>query len=83
MIGFFLRLSFLLLVSQMAFAAHHNVKLDVYCTRQSAEVGSGLNQMRYVIRPYYRLIPGLSLFTEYEHEQDYGAFKAIQRNNNE
>ncbi|MHB1949830.1 MAG: hypothetical protein ACYCQI_17165 [Gammaproteobacteria bacterium] len=41
-------------------------------------VGSGLNQMRYIVRPYYRLMPGLNVFTEYEHEQDYGAFKNIQ-----
>ena len=44
----------------------------------SAEIGSGLNQMRYIVRPYYRLMPGLSLFAEYEHEQDYGAFKNMQ-----
>lgn len=43
-------------------------------------VGSGLNQMRYIVRPYYRLIPGLSIFAEYEYEQDYGAFKNIQSN---
>lgn len=42
------------------------------------EVGSGLNQMRYTIRPYYRLMPGVFIFTEYEHDQDYGAFKKIQ-----
>ncbi|MDO5216275.1 hypothetical protein PSM96_15180 [Legionella pneumophila] len=23
-----------------------------------AEIGSGLNQMRYIVRPYYRLMPG-------------------------
>lgn len=42
------------------------------------EVGSGLNQMRYIIRPYYRLIPGLSIFAEYEHEQNYGVFRSMQ-----
>ncbi len=47
------------------------------------EVGSGLNQMRYIIRPYYRLIPGLNVFAEYEHEQDYGKFKAMQKDNGE
>lgn len=46
---------------------------------QSA-IGSGLNQMRYIVRPYYRLMPGLNIFAEYEHEQDYGAFKNIQNN---
>ncbi len=47
------------------------------------EVGSGLNQMRYIIRPYYRLIPGVSVFAEYEHEQAHGAFKSILRKENE
>ncbi|MCW8399420.1 multicopper oxidase domain-containing protein [Legionella sp. PATHC038] len=46
-----------------------------------AELGSGLNQMRYIVRPYYRLMPGLNAFVEYENEQDYGAFKTIQQNN--
>ncbi|MDR3478419.1 MAG: multicopper oxidase domain-containing protein [Gammaproteobacteria bacterium] len=43
-----------------------------------ADIGSGLNQMRYIIRPYYRLMPGLNLFAEYEHEQDYGRFKQLE-----
>ncbi|CAM2891188.1 hypothetical protein LEAN103870_07235 [Legionella anisa] len=47
-------------------------------TVTKAEIGSGLNQMRYIVRPYYRLMPGLNAFIEYEHEQDYGTFKAIQ-----
>lgn len=42
------------------------------------EVGRGLNQMRFIISPYYRLIPGMNVFAEYEHEQDYGLFKRIQ-----
>ncbi|MHB1221224.1 MAG: multicopper oxidase domain-containing protein [Gammaproteobacteria bacterium] len=45
-----------------------------------AEIGSGLNQMRYILRPYYRLMPGLNAYAEYEHEQDYGAFKNFQSN---
>jgi CopA family copper-resistance protein len=44
------------------------------------EIGSGLNQMRYIVRPYYRLMPGLAIFMEYEHEQSYGALKNIRRN---
>jgi CopA family copper-resistance protein len=44
----------------------------------AAAIGNGLNQMRYIIRPYYRLTPGLNIFAEYEHEQDYGRFKVIQ-----
>lgn len=49
-------------------------------TVTQAAIGSGLNQMRYIIRPYYRLMPGLNVFAEYEHEKDYGAFKNIQSN---
>jgi len=44
----------------------------------AAEIGSGLNQMRYMLRPYYRLMPGLNVYAEYEHEQDYGAFRSYQ-----
>jgi uncharacterized protein involved in copper resistance len=47
------------------------------------EVGSGLNQMRYTLRPFYRLMPGITVFTEYEHDQDYGAFKTLQRSKGE
>ncbi|OYK80462.1 copper oxidase [Coxiella burnetii] len=47
------------------------------------EIGSGLMQMRYVLRPYYRLKPGLNLFTEFEHDQDHGVFKTIRRNKGE
>ncbi len=43
-----------------------------------AEIGSGMNQMRYILRPYYRLMPGLNMYAEYEHEQDYGAFRKFQ-----
>jgi uncharacterized protein involved in copper resistance len=43
-----------------------------------ASIGNGLNQMRYIVRPYYRLMPGLNGFIEYEHEHDYGAFRMIQ-----
>jgi CopA family copper-resistance protein len=48
-----------------------------------AEIGNGLNQMRYTVRPYYRLIPGLNIFAEYEHQQDYGTFKAMQISSND
>lgn len=52
-------------------------------TVESDEVGSGLNQMRYIVRPYYRLVPGLSVFFEFEHENDYGAFANFEKNNGE
>lgn len=43
-----------------------------------AQIGSGLNQLRYILRPYYRLMPGLNLFAEYEYQQYYGVFKNFQ-----
>jgi CopA family copper-resistance protein len=48
-------------------------------TVTNAVIGNGLNQMRYSIRPYYRLTPGLNVFVEYENEKDYGAFKSIEK----
>ncbi|WP_367606666.1 multicopper oxidase domain-containing protein [Legionella sp. W05-934-2] len=47
------------------------------------EIGNGLNQMRYILRPYYRLKPGLNIFTEYEHDEEYGALKRILRSQGE
>ncbi|HZW61675.1 MAG TPA: copper resistance system multicopper oxidase [Candidatus Babeliales bacterium] len=52
-------------------------------TVTDAAIGSGLNQMRYIVRPYYRLMPGLNVFAEYENERYYGAFKNILRNEGE
>lgn len=52
-------------------------------TVPKAAIGSGLNEMRYIVRPYYRLMPGLSIFAEYENERDYGAFKNILINEGE
>jgi uncharacterized protein involved in copper resistance len=47
-------------------------------TVTAATIGSGLNQMRYTLRPYYRVMPGVSVYVEYEHDQDYGVFRAEQ-----
>lgn len=47
------------------------------------EIGNGLNQMRYILRPYYRIKPGLNIFTEYEHDEEYGALKRILRSQGE
>ena len=47
------------------------------------EIGSGLNQIRYTVRPYYRLMPGLFIFTEYEHDHDYGVLRNIMLNKKE
>lgn len=45
----------------------------------NAGLGAGLNEMEYTVRPYYRLMPGVSVFVEYENQQDYGAFKVIEK----
>ena len=49
-------------------------------TITQGEIGRGLNQMRYTIRPYYRVMPGLNLFAEFERDQYYGAYKHMQLN---
>lgn len=46
-------------------------------TVESAAIGNGLNQMRYIVRPYYRLMPGVNLIAEFEREEVFGAFKNI------
>lgn len=42
-------------------------------TAEEAQIGNGLNQMRYFIRPTYRLTSDLHIFIEYEYLQDYGS----------
>lgn len=42
------------------------------------EVGSGLNELRFIVRPYYRLTTGVSLFMEYEHSQAYGSLRNLR-----
>lgn len=43
------------------------------------EIGSGLNQMRYILAPFYRIRPGLNIVMEYEHERDYGVLKDLRQ----
>jgi CopA family copper-resistance protein len=43
-----------------------------------AQLGIGLNEMRYSVTPYFRLGPGLSAFFEYEYQRNYGAFNKMQ-----
>lgn len=47
------------------------------------EIGSGLNQMRYLLTPFYRIMPGMNVFIEYEHERDHGVLRHIKRKENE
>ncbi|WP_232048541.1 amino acid permease [Legionella adelaidensis] len=52
-------------------------------TVKQAAIGNGLNQMRYVITPYYRLTPGVNINLEFEHEKAFGAYKTLLRNLNQ
>jgi len=45
------------------------------------QVGSGLEQLQLIVRPYYRLRPGVNLFAEYDHDMNFGAFRTFQANN--
>lgn len=47
-------------------------------TVSADEIGNGLNQMRYFIRPYYRLTEKLNVFCEFEYVQDYGSLENIR-----
>lgn len=46
-------------------------------TVTQSDIGSGLNQMRYTVRPYYRLMPGVNLFAQWEYDQNVGEFKTL------
>jgi uncharacterized protein involved in copper resistance len=48
-------------------------------TATPAGIGSGLNYMRYTAHPFYRLMPGLDAFVEYEYQRNYGAYRTIQQ----
>lgn len=45
-----------------------------------AAIGSGLNQMQYTLHPYYRIMPALDIFAEFERDQYFGEYKTIQVN---
>lgn len=42
------------------------------------EIGSGVNDMEYTIRPYYRLMPGFNIYVQYQHTNFYGATKSLR-----
>ncbi len=46
-------------------------------TVTQSDIGSGLNQMRYTVRPYYRVMPGLNIFAQWEYDQNVGEFKNL------
>lgn len=35
------------------------------------------------MRPYYRLMPGVAAYMEYDHEQFFGPVRTIRRHNND
>lgn len=43
------------------------------------EIGCGLNQMQYVVRPFYRLSPAINIYAEYKHTDYIGNLKKIHR----
>lgn len=47
------------------------------------EIGSGLNELQFTLAPYYRLMPGLNVFVEYERDQNYGVTKNLISSNGE
>lgn len=52
-------------------------------TATPAGIGSGLNYMRYTVHPFYRLMPGLDAFVEYEYQRNYGNYQTIQQQEGE
>lgn len=47
-------------------------------TNMRAVIGSGLNYMRYTLRPFYRVAPGWTLYAQYEYQKNTGAFKQME-----
>ena len=49
----------------------------------SAPISSGLNEMQYIIRPYYRVAPGWTVFAQYQYTKDYGLIANLDRQRND
>lgn len=52
-------------------------------TVTSAAIGSGLNEMQYTVRPFYRIRPGMNIFVQYQYTKDYGALRQYDQQQNE
>ena len=52
-------------------------------TVSAAAISSGMNEMQYTLRPYYRLMPGINLFVQYQYTHDYGALSHFDKQNNQ
>lgn len=52
-------------------------------TVDSDEVGSGLNFLEFIVRPYYQLTPYLALYAEWNYTQNFGVTKNLMIEDNE
>ena len=52
-------------------------------TISSAAIGSGLNEMQYTVRPFYRIRPGVNVYVQYQYTKDYGALRQYDQQQNE
>ncbi len=52
-------------------------------TISGAAISSGMNEMQYTLRPFYRLMPGVNLFVQYQYTHDYGALSQFDKQNNQ
>lgn len=58
---------------------------SIFATKNvnSAPISSGMNEMQYSIRPYYRLAPGWNVFFQYQYTKDYGLLAALDTQKND
>lgn len=47
-------------------------------TNTRGEIGSGLNDVRYTFRPFYRVSPGWTVYVQYEYQKNTGTFRKMQ-----
>jgi len=52
-------------------------------TVSNAAIGSGINEMQYTVRPFYRIRPGMNVFAQYQYTKDYGALRQYDEQQNE
>ena len=49
----------------------------------TAPIASGMNEMQYTIRPYYRVAPGWNVFFQYQYTRDYGLLATLDNQRND
>jgi len=52
-------------------------------TISNSAIASGLNEMQYTLRPFYRIRPGVNIFAQYQYTKDYGALSQYDQRENE